>query len=240
MTAYLYILWAVEDELVKVGISRSLHKRISAHSGNSSNPLKFEEWDLFRFRTFADAKKIEKLVLQQLAARGLLYRKKKELFKCDPTVATNIVKQICTENGIFVLKNFPFDLDQALTAFNGFPCFPEEALEMCSPIQRKLYWKGIRDALQCISYLEGIVISRPDIIRMACRVGGNEELNSEIWTTIIDFYRNQLFIDRDSNQVTSKRKIASIALERIKSDRRIAYSDWQCLDDSDDDELTAA
>ncbi len=119
MASYLYVLWALEDELVKIGTSRKLNKRLSAHTGNSSNPLNFERWKLYQFATISDARKIEILVLERLAKRGLSYRGKRELFKCSPTVAAAVIGELCSEAEIPVLRNFPFDLNEMLEALAG-------------------------------------------------------------------------------------------------------------------------
>jgi hypothetical protein len=158
MAAYLYVLWAVEDELVKIGISRRLHKRLSAHSGNSSNPLNFRRWRLYQFTELSDAQKIERLAAKRLAKGGFLYRGKRELFKCKPTIATDIIDEACGEAKISALKDFPFDLTEMLQTFADFPCLPDYALELLIPEQRKMYWKGAHDALRCLTYFDGMLM----------------------------------------------------------------------------------
>ena len=235
MTAYLYVMWAVEDELVKLGISRNLRKRLSTHSGNSSNPLKFDNWKLYQFDEDSDARKIENLAKIRLMDRGLAYRGKRELFKCSPTVATDTVDELCDEYRPSVLRHFPFDVDEALESLSDFPCLPEYALASLSSEQRMLYWKGVRDALRCLSYFEGIPISRADFLQMYSWVKGNEKTNSELWMVIVDYYRNHSSLSATKQQSDKVRKVAWSALERIKTDRRFAYVDWQKLDDDFDD-----
>ena len=234
MASYLYVLWALEDELVKIGTSRKLNKRLSAHTGNSSNPLNFERWKLYQFATISDARKIEILVLERLAKRGLSYRGKRELFKCSPTVAAAVIGELCSEAEIPVLRNFPFDLNEMLEALADFPSLPQDALQLLTSDQRKLYWKGARDALRCLSYFEGIMISFPDFSQIGNAVKVNEQTNSELWIAIVDHYRNLGLLGRGEHKAAVAKEIARAALEKIKIDRRFAYIDWQKLDHDDE------
>ena len=231
MAAYLYVLRAVEDELTKIGISRSLNKRLSAHTGNSSNPLVFQPWRLFQFATISDAHKIEQLARKRLTDSGFAYRSKKELFTCSPTEVTKVVEELCAQLRTGVLKNFPFDLEEALDTFGNFPCLPDHALDMMTPLQRKLYWKGIRDALFCLGYFEGIVITRADFLHFLDRKDDDAENTSEIWASIVDHYRNRGLLEGNDIASAAAKKTAWTSFEKIKAHRRFAFSDWQELDD---------
>ncbi len=234
MTAYVYVLWAVEDDLVKVGISRQLKKRLATHAGNSSNPVSFERWSLYQFGALADAQKIESLAIKHLTKQGFSYRGKKELFRCPPTAATSVIEKACHELNISPLKNFPFGLDELLETFGGFPCLPDCALESLDSEQRRLYWRGVKDALTCFSYLDGVKISQRDFLVLRSSMGGREEINSELWTTIIDHYRNDGPIDSNKDEKVAAQKVAWAALDKIKVARRLAYSDWQEIDYDDE------
>jgi hypothetical protein len=219
MVAYLYVLWAVEDELVKIGISKRLLKRLADHSGNSSNPLNLQPYKIYQFSTTEDAHKVEKLALQRLTKQGFSYRDKKELFKCNPTDAVKVIEQLCYELKISMLRDFPINLEEILERLADFPCLPEFALELFTPDQRRLYWKGARDAFRCISYFD-------------------EETGAELWTAPVDYYRNHGLLDSSEQDTAAARDIAWAALEKIKIDRRFAYIDWQQIDDDDDDPKT--
>jgi hypothetical protein len=232
MSAYLYVLWAVEDELVKVGISRKPLKRISTHSGNSSNPLRFEQWKVYQFESPSEAKKIESLTVERLQKRGFAYRKR-ELFKCAPTEATSVIDRLCNEVGTSALKNFPVNMDEILRSFVDFPSLPNYGLEALTPEQRELYWRGVEDALGCIAYFDGMRVSRSDFWQIRRMVKSLSGTNSELWTTIENHYGNCRSRNSDEDQSIINEKIATVALESIKGQRRRAYNDWQQLDDED-------
>jgi T5orf172 domain len=192
MPAYLYVLWAVEDELVKIGVSRSLKKRVSAHSGNSSNPLEFKFWKLYQFQTIIEAKQIENIVGKRLSKLGFCYRNKKELFKCCPTEATHAIDGVCKETGIAALRNFPFDQSEVLNKFADFPCLPEYALDFLNSDLQAVYWHGVKDILNCLSFFDGIKIRCSDLSQVRTTVEQRLErkITSELSTIIVDHYRN--------------------------------------------------
>ncbi len=233
MTAYLYVLWAVTDDLVKIGISTRLQKRIAAHSGNSSNPLEFQRWQIYQFFELEEARKVEKLVLKRLAKQGFLHRGKKELFKCSPTDADKVIHEVALEERISILREFPCDLDEMLQAFADFPSLPEYGIETLTSDQRKVYFKGLRDALYCLSYLDGIAISRVDFLQIMGKVAAieKEQINSEFWQLMIDHYRNLGSRRLSKQELDSINAIAMQALEKINWQRRNAYIDWQKLED---------
>ncbi len=224
MPAYLYVLWAVEDELVKVGISVRPDKRISAHTANSSNPLRFVTWKLYQFEQAADARKIESLTVKCLQKRGFRHPKR-ELFNCEPTTVTTVIDELCHEAGICPLKNFPPTLNDILLSFGSFPSLPSYGLEVLTSEQRSLYWRGAEDALGCIGCLDGLTISRSDFWQIQGMVRELRGANSELWTTIVDHYRN--------GQSDANRETANAALDEIKEERRFAFNDWQNVRDDD-------
>ncbi len=234
MTAYVYVLSAVEDGIIKVGKSKQLKQRLSVHSGNSSNPLRFELRQLYQFSTFSEAHKVEQLALKRLAKQGLSYRGKRELFKCTLAVAMRAIELSCAEAGTSPLKNFPLSLNEVLDTFDNFPCLPEYALELFNSDQRRTYWKGVEDAILCLSYMEGVKVSRRDFLELWNNVRERKKINSELWTTIIDHYRNEGMLGADKSEKEAAEKVAWAALEKIKADRRFAYIDWQEIDDDDE------
>ncbi len=231
MAAYLYVLWAIEDELVKLGKTIRFNKRPSEHNGNSSNPLKFTEWKLYRFDSQSDASKIEALTKKTLAARGLSYRDKQELFECSPVLVTETIDKHLQDANIFCLRNFPFDLTSAFETFANFPTLPEYALEIFTPEQRKLYWKGISDALNCFRYFEGINVRRSDLLALMGHLNTTDEPDREFWPAIVDYYRNNRSDSFDKQEVLALREIAEKAREDITNDRRNAFADWQEIED---------
>jgi hypothetical protein len=237
MPAYLYVLWAVEDELVKIGVSRSHKKRVSAHSGNSSNPLEFQFWKLYQFETIIEAKQIENIVGKRLSKLGFCYRNKKELFKCCPTEATHAIDGVCKEAGISALRNFPFDQSEVLNKFADFPCLPGYALDFLNSDIQAMYWQGVKDTLYCLSFFDGIKIRYSDLLEMRTTVEQRLErrIISELSTIIIDHYRNLSSAGAYPDDLTEIKKIAWLALDKIKDRRRIAYREWQAFEGDEED-----
>jgi predicted GIY-YIG superfamily endonuclease len=235
MTAYVYLLRADEDGLIKIGFSARLSSRLAAHSGNSSNPVRFELRKLYQFQTAQDARQIEQRTIRHLGNQGFSYRGKKELFKCDLGRAIDAIDLSCTETRICPLRNFPIGQSEMLQAFCDFPSLPEYALESFSADQRELYWKGAQDALICLSYLDGVKIRRQDFLKLwdDIRQRAQQAINSELWVPIINHYRVPEFLYPDEQEKIAARNAAVEARDKIRTDTRLAYVDWQELDEDE-------
>lgn len=148
MRGFLYVLWAVEDGFVKVGITKNIPRRFAAHSGNSSNPLEFRPRQTFAFDSMEDAREVEGLVKDRLTKKGFAYRGKVELFRCSPTDVSDLVLAVAREKRMPFLKNFPYDEETRLDVLGrmlGVPYFIEDCL---SKNELSFYRKGLADAFR--------------------------------------------------------------------------------------------
>ncbi len=225
---YVYVLWAVRDDFVKVGITRSLSRRANDHNGNSSNPLEFQRWKFYQFATRSDAGKIEAIVKRRLQDQGLSYRDKRELFQCAPTLVSRAIDQALIDLNVQCLKNFPADVDQALDTFCDFPSLPSYGLQILTDDQERLYWKGVSDAFACLSYFHGLTMNQNDLLKLYASAARKPA--TEVSTILIDYFRNH------SASANNKEAIQTIAAAcgKLRQTERYAFRDWQRLEDEDE------
>ncbi len=143
---FLYILWAVEDELVKVGISSNWKLRLKT-LGGAGNPLDFMVYKLFAFDEKKDAQFIETHLKRVLDKEGK-FKSKKELFHVAPSFACDAVGKLCDRHKIAVIKNYPDSVEQFFQI--GFSYIPEKFSEFLSEEEKLCYINGVRDTLYAL------------------------------------------------------------------------------------------
>ena len=225
--AYLYVLWAIEDELVKIGISKQPKKRFSTHSGNSSNPLSFMQRKLYKLECIEDARKLENATHDALTRLGFSYRNKNELFKCSPADAISNIDSCALALGISALKNFPRDFDELDKMGLNFLDLPYYLFDVPSATERRAYFSGAGAVLHVLGSIDGLSLSAKEI-RMIVTPNTNFLKNStEMWRLILDSVA--IIVDDDPERLGLVRQ----AYKKIERGHREAFDEWQEIEDDE-------
>jgi predicted GIY-YIG superfamily endonuclease len=228
--AYLYVLWAIEDELVKIGISKQPKKRFSTHSGNSSNPLSFMQYKLYKLKCIEDARKLENATRDALTRLGFSYRNKNELFKCSPANAVSSIDNCAVALGIPALKNFPRDFDELDKMGLNFLDLPYYLFDVPTATERRAYFSGAEAALHILGSIDGLSLSAQEIRMIVSPANSYSRNDIEMWRILLDSVA--IIVGHDPE----RSRLVRNAYEKIEREHREAFDAWQETADDDHEE----
>ena len=112
------------------------------------------------------------------------------------------------------------DVGQVKVRSEDFASTPTEFLNMLSRDEQTTYWMGVRDAFNCLRFLDKLTITERDAFNLMDLVEVNDDCGDlELWSTILDYYRN--------GNSPGQNQIGEIAVAAARNWHSSAYDDWQ-------------